>query len=219
VVIAPHAMALGGGAEVVLAGNAAHGAAESYVGLVEVGAGLIPAGGGCLRLYKRQLANLPDPSDLYPALRRTFETIGMAKVSGSAEEARQLGFLRPQDGWSMNREQLALDASAVATSMARGGYAPPVPERTIPVMGRGGIAVIQSGLVNMLEGRFISEHDRKIGGELARILSGGDIAGPTTVSEQHILDLERESFLRLCGEPKTHQRVEALLKTGKPLRN
>ena len=219
VVVAAHGMALGGGCEVVLAGNAVRASAELYAGLVEVGAGLIPAGGGCLRLYKRLLANLPDPKDLYPALRRAFDTIGMAKVSTSAEEARELGFLRVQDDWSMNGDHRIGDARALALSMARGGWTPPAPERALPVMGRGGMAVIGAGLVNMSEGGFISEHDRKIGLELAKVLSGGDVAGPTAVSEQHILDLEREAFLRLCGEPKTHQRIAGLLETGKPVRN
>jgi len=218
VVIAPHGMALGGGAEVVLSGNRVHAAAESYIGLVEVGAGLLPAGGGCLRLYRRHARALPDPKDPYPALRKTFETIGMGKASSSAEEATELGFLGPADGWSMNGDHRVAAAKAIALSLARSGFTPPHPS-AIPVMGRGGIALIESALYNMHEGRFISEHDRKIGREIAGVLSGGDVAGPTTVSEQHILDLERESFLRLCGEPKTHERIEALLKTGKPLRN
>jgi 3-hydroxyacyl-CoA dehydrogenase len=219
VVTAPQGMALGGGCEVAMAGNAIRAAAETYIGLVEVGAGVIPAGGGCLRLYKRLVANLPDRKDLYPALRTAFETIGMAKVSTSAEEARQMGFLRPQDGWSMNRDYLTSDAKEIALGLARAGFIPPAAERELPVMGRGGLAVLEYGLVNMAEGRFISEHDRKIGRELATILAGGDVSGPTTVSEQHILDLECESFLRLCGESKTQERMISLLETGKPLRN
>jgi 3-hydroxyacyl-CoA dehydrogenase len=219
VVVAPHGLALGGGCEVTLAGNAIRAAAESYIGLVEVGAGVIPAGGGCMRLYRRHVAALPDGRDLYPALRAAFETVGMAKVSTSAEEARELGFLRPDDGWSMNRRHVIADARDLALTMARGGYAPPPPGRTVPVMGRSGLAVLESGLINMLEGRFISEHDRRIGRELALIVSGGDVAGPTEVSEQHLLDLECESFLRLCGESKSRERMKALLATGKPLRN
>jgi 3-hydroxyacyl-CoA dehydrogenase len=218
VVVAPHGLALGGGAEIVLAANRVQAAAEAYVGLVEVGAGLLPAGGGCMRLYRRHARVLPDPKDPYCALRTTFETIGMAKASTSAEEARDLGFLGAADGWSMNGDHRVSAAKAVALALARAGYQAPRREE-LPVMGRGGIALIESGLFNMQEGRYISEHDRKIGGEIARVLSGGDVAGPTTVSEQTILDLEREAFLRLCGEPKTHERIEALLKTGKPLRN
>jgi 3-hydroxyacyl-CoA dehydrogenase len=218
VVVAPHGMALGGGAEVVLAGNAVHAAAEAYVGLVEVGAGLLPAGGGCLRLYRRNVDRLTEGKDVYPALRATFESIGMAKVSTSAEEARDLGFLRSGDGWSMNRTHVTADARDLALALAGAGWAPP-PDTAIPVMGRSGVALVEAALVNMHEGRFISEHDRKIGREIGRILAGGDVAGPTTVSESHILELEREGFLRLCGEPKTHERIESLLKTGKPLRN
>ena len=218
VVMAPHGLALGGGAEIVLAGNRVQAAAESYIGLVEVGAGLLPAGGGCLRLYRRHVRNLDDPKDSYPALRTTFETIGMAKASTSAEEALGLGFLGAADGWSMNGDHRVAAAKATALAMARAGYVPPRPA-PLATMGRNGTALIESALFNMHDGQFISAHDRKIGREIARVLSGGDVAGPTTVSEQTILDLERESFLRLCGEPKTHERIESLLKTGKPLRN
>jgi 3-hydroxyacyl-CoA dehydrogenase len=219
VVVAPHGMALGGGAEIVLAGNAIRAYAELYVGLVEVGAGLIPAGGGCLRLYKRHVEQLPDEKDLYPALKAVFEAIGMAKVATSAEEGRDLGFLRPQDTWSMNRTYLISDAKALAVAMAQSGFVAPVPRRDLPVMGRGGKALIETALYNMHEGHFISEHDLKIGSELAGILSGGDLAGITPVSESYILELETEAFLRLCGEPKTQERIVALLETGKPLRN
>ena len=219
VVTAPHALALGGGCEVVLAGNAIRAAAETYIGLVEVGAGVVPAGGGCLRLYKNNLAALADPGDVYPALKKTFETIGMAKVATSAEQARQLGFLRPQDGWSMNGDHRVADAKDVALALARTGYQAPLPEREIAVMGRAGIALIETVLYNMVEGGYVSEHDRKIGLQLARILCGGDVPGPTVVSEQHLLDLERESFLKLCGERKSLERMQAILKTGKPLRN
>lgn len=219
VVVAPHGLALGGGCEVVLAGHAVRAAAETYMGLVEAGAGLIPAGGGCLRLYRRHVGSLPDPSDAYPALKKSFETIGQAKVSTSAEEARELGFLGPQDGWSMNRDHRVADARAIALALAGSGFSRRSAAATLPVMGRSGMALIESVLVNLLEGRFISEHDRKIGRELARVLCGGDVSGPTLASEQHLLDLERESFLRLCGESKTQDRMLALLTTGKPLRN
>jgi len=219
VVTVPHALALGGGCEIALAGNAIRAAAETYLGLVEVGAGVVPAGGGCMRLYKRNVAALADAGDVYPALRKTFETIGMAKVATSAEEARQLGFLRPQDTWSMNADHRVADAKDLALAMARTGFEAPLPNREVPVMGRAGIALIETVLYNMIEGGYASEHDRKIGLELGKILCGGDVPGPTTVSEQHLLDLERESFLRLCGEPKSLLRMQAILKTGKPLRN
>jgi 3-hydroxyacyl-CoA dehydrogenase len=219
VVVAPHALALGGGCEIVMAGNAIQASAESYLGLVEVGAGLVPAGGGCLRLYKRNLARSTEGNDLYSALRETFETIGMAKVATSAEEARGLGFLRPEDRWSMNTTHRIADAKRTGLALAAAGFAPPLATAGLRVMGREGLGLIEAGLVNMTEGRFISDHDRLIGRELGRILAGGDVAGPVSVSDQHILDLEVEAFLRLCGEPKTQQRIEALLKTGKPLRN
>jgi len=219
VVTAPHSLALGGGCEVTMGGDAVRAAAETYIGLVEFGAGLVPAGGGCARLYQRHVALLPDRTDLYPALKDTFETIGMAKVATSAAEGRQLGFLRPGDSWSMNRDLQVADAKAMAVALAEDGYAPPVPDPVIPVMGRNGVALCESVLFNMEEAGYISEHDRKIGGYLARIISGGDVPGPTTVSHQHLLDLEREYFLKLCGERKTLERMQSLLKTGKPLRN
>jgi 3-hydroxyacyl-CoA dehydrogenase len=219
VVTVPHGLTLGGGCEVAMAGNAIRASAETYIGLVEVGAGVIPAGGGCLRLYKRNVAAFGDPNDVYPALKKTFETIGMAKVATSADEARQLGFLRPQDSWSMNPDHRVADAKDLAVAMANAGFVAPLPEREIPVMGRAGIALIESVLFNMQEAGYISEHDHRIGHELAVILSGGDVPGPTTVPEQHLLDLERESFLRLCGERKSLERMQAILKTGKPLRN
>jgi 3-hydroxyacyl-CoA dehydrogenase len=219
VVTAPHGLTLGGGCEVTMAGNAIRAAAETYIGLVEVGAGVVPAGGGCMRVYQRNVAVLADGSDVYPALRKTFETIGMAKVATSAAEARDVGFLRPQDTWSMNNDHRIADARDVALAMARAGFEPVRPERQIPVMGSAGVALVESVLFNMEQGRYISEHDRKIGRELGRIISGGDVPGPTTVSEQHLLDLERESFLKLCGERKTLERMHAILTTGKPLRN
>ncbi len=219
VVVAPHGLALGGGCEVVLAGHAVRAAAETYMGLVEVGAGVVPAGGGCARFYRRLVERLVDPTDVYPALKKAFETIGMAKVATSAEEAREIGFLRPQDGWSMNGDHRIADAKDLVLSRAESGWVPPAPDAPIPVMGRGGLALLDTALFNMMEGKYISEHDRKIGRELARILSGGDIPGPAAVSEEHLLDLEREAFLRLCGERKSLERMQSLLKTGKPLRN
>jgi len=140
-------------------------------------------------------------------------------VATSAEEGRNLGFLRPQASWSMNGDHRVADAKDLALAMARAGFEPPRAAPEIPVMGKAGVALADTVLFNMMEGGYISEHDRKLGHELARVLSGGDVPGPTTVSAQHILDLERESFLRLCGERKTLERMQAILKTGKPLRN
>jgi 3-hydroxyacyl-CoA dehydrogenase len=219
VVTAPAGLALGGGCEVTMGGNAVRGAAELYIGLVEFGAGVIPAGGGCLRLYQRNLANLLDARDLQPAFRKTFETIGMAKVATSAEEARELGFLRPGDSWSMNRGHLAADAKDLALALAAGSHVSPGPDQAIPVMGTAGIALAEAVLFNMQEGGYVSAHDRKIGVALATVLSGGVVPPGTTVTENDMLDLEREYFLRLLGERKTLERMEHILKTGKPLRN
>jgi len=219
VVSAPAGLALGGGCEMTLAGNAVRAAAETYIGLVEFGAGVIPAGGGCLRLYQRQVARLSDSRDLQPAFRQTFEAIGTAKVATSAAEAQELGFLRSGDGWSLNRDHLARDARDLAVSLAAGNYVSPVPDQAIPVMGTSGIALAESVLFNMEQGGYISAHDHKIGRELAKVLAGGTVPCGTVVSEQHLLDLEREGFLRLLGERKTLERMEHILKTGKPLRN
>jgi len=219
VVCAPGGLALGGGCEISMAGNAVRAAAETYIGLVEFGAGVIPAGGGCLRLYQRNVALLPDPKDLFPALKKTFETIGMAQVATSAEEAQQVGFFRQGDSWSLNRDHLTADAKDIALALAKGGYVSPPPATAIPVMGTQGIALLESVLYNMQEAEYISEHDRKIGGYLAQILCGGDVPNGTTITEKNLLDLERECFLRLIGERKTLERIHHILKTGKPLRN
>ncbi len=219
VVTAPAGLALGGGCEITMSGNAVRSAAELYIGLVEFGAGVIPAGGGCLRLYQRNVAQLMDKRDLQPAFRKTFETIGMAKVATSAAEARDLSFLRPGDSWSMNRDHLAADAKDLALALAAGNYASPTLDEAIPVMGTSGIALAESVLYNMMQGGYISEHDMKIGMELGTILSGGVVPPGSTVTETDMLNLERESFMRLLGERKTLERVEYILKTGKPLRN
>jgi len=219
VVVSPAGMALGGGCEMTMGGNAVRCAAETYIGLVEFGAGVIPAGGGCLRLYQRNVDLLTDKRDLQPAFRRAFETIGMAKVATSCEEARDLGFLRPGDTWSMNRDHLTADAKDLALALAWGNHVSCGVADAIPVMGTAGIGLAESVLYNMREGGYISEHDRKIGLELANTLSGGKVPPGTTVSEADMLAHEREGFMRLLGEPKTLQRIESLLKTGKPLRN
>ncbi|PID81634.1 3-hydroxyacyl-CoA dehydrogenase [bacterium DOLZORAL124_64_63] len=219
VVVAPHGLTLGGGCEMTLGGNAVRCAAETYIGLVEFGAGLIPAGGGCLRLYQRQVANLLDKKDLQPAFRAAFETIGMAKVATSCAEAQELGFLRPGDSWSMNRDHLAADAKDLALALARGHHVSPGADMAIPVMGTAGIALAENVLFNMKEGNAISEHDMKIGLELANTLAGGKVPPGTTVTEKDMLDHEREGFMRLLGERKTLERMQYILKTGKPLRN
>ncbi len=219
VVTAPHALTLGGGCEVTMGGNAIRAAAETYIGLVEFGAGVIPAGGGCVRVYRNNVARLHDKKDLFPALKTTFETIGTAKVATSAAEAVDLNFLKPSDSWSVNNDHRTADAKQICLAMAEAGFQPPVPDQAIPVMGREGVGLCESVLYNMEQSGWISEHDHKIGGYLARVLCGGDIPGPTTITHEHMLDLEREYFLKLCGERKSMERMESLLKRGKPLRN
>ena len=218
-VVAPHGLCLGGGAEFVLHGQRTCPSAETYIGLVEVGVGLLPAGGGCKELYLRNLARNSMSKDLLPAVQATFETIGMAKVATSALEAREMGFTLPGDGFAINRERVLGDAKQVALSMVgedrKGGR----PRSDIPVMGRAGVAVIESVLHNMKDGRFISEHDFKIGLKVGTIICGGDLTGTQKVGEQYLLDLEREHFLSLLGERKTLERMQHTLKTGKPLRN
>ena len=220
VVAAPFGLALGGGAEVVLGCQHVRAAAELYIGCVEVGVGLIPAGGGCMELAARAAARASDDPqfDLLALVRVPFETLARARVSTSAEEARDIGYLRVQDGVSMARETLLADAKETALGLARAGYRPP-PPRSIRVIGESGAATMRSLLRNLAGAHQISEHDAKIGGALARILSGGNVPGGSSVSEQAILDLEKEAFLSLCGEQKTRDRIQHMLTAGKPLRN
>jgi 3-hydroxyacyl-CoA dehydrogenase len=165
----------------------------------------------------RQVAEDPQ-ADLFPLMRGVVEMLARARVATSAEEARDLGYIRPQDGVSMSRDTLIADAKDVVIGLARAGYRPPPPRR-IRVMGESGAATFRSALRNLASAHQISEHDAKIGGQLARVLSGGSVPSGSLVSEQHILDLEREAFLSLCGEPKTRERIQHMLSTGKPLRN
>ena len=220
VVAAPFGLALGGGAEVVLGCQHVRAAAELYIGCVEVGVGLIPAGGGCMELAARAAARASDDPtfDLLALVRVPFETLARARVSTSAEEARDLGFLRGQDSVSMAKETVIADAKQLVLGLARAGYRPPPPRR-IRVIGETGAATLRSALRNLAGVHQISEHDARIGGHLARILSGGNVPAGSTVSEQTILDLERESFLSLCGEQKTRERIQHMLTSGKPLRN
>jgi 3-hydroxyacyl-CoA dehydrogenase len=207
VVAAPFGQTLGGGCEIALHAARVQASAELYMGLVECGVGLIPAGGGC----KELLARLKDP-------RKVFELIGYAKVSSSAEEARNLGLLHKADAVSMNPERLIGDAKALALSLVN-GYAPGAPRTDIRVGGEAVFALLKVGVWTALQGHFISEYDAVIGEKLAHVISGGRLTGEQTVSEQYLLDLEREAFLSLCGNPKTQQRMAHTLKTGKPLRN
>ncbi len=219
VVVCPAGLTLGGGCEIALHADRAQAAAESYIGLVEAGVGLIPAGGGTKEMLARAVSTLPDPrTDLLPYVQRVFETIGFAKVSTSAADASRLGFLRPVDGITMNRERVMADAKAIALERVREGYRPPEP-RTIPVGGDGLLAALKLGVHLAWRAGRISDHDALIGRTLAWILAGGSLPNQSTVSEQHMLDLEREAFLKLCGERKTLERMQHTLKTGKPLRN
>jgi 3-hydroxyacyl-CoA dehydrogenase len=207
VVAAPFGMTLGGGCEVVLHAVRLQASAETYMGLVETGVGLIPAGGGC----KEMLIRLGNS-------KAAFELIGYAKMSGSAAHARELGLLRAQDGISMNAERLVADAKAAALAL-RPGYAPGVPRQDIAVEGEAGYALLKMGLYLAHQGGYISDYDMVVGEKVAYVLSGGRLAGAQTVSEQYLLDLEREAFLSLCGQPKTQERIQYMLKNGKPLRN
>jgi 3-hydroxyacyl-CoA dehydrogenase len=219
VVVAPAGLTIGGGCEIALHGHRAQAAAESYIGLVEAGVGLIPAGGGTKEMLARSVEERPAPTaDLLPFALRAFETIAFAKVSTSAADARRLGFLGDDDRVTMNRERVMSDAKALALMLARGGYRRPAP-LTIPVGGDGVLAALKLAVHLAWRGGRISDHDATIGRALALVLAGGALPHATTVSEQHLLDLEREAFLKLCGERKTLERIQYTLKTGKSLRN
>ena len=207
VVAAPFSRSLGGGCEIPLHATRIQASAETYIGLVEVGVGLIPAGGGC----KELLLRLKDA-------RRAFELIGMARVSSSGEEARTFGFLNKGDHISMNGNRLIGDAKALALALAR-DYAPGTPRTDVKVGGESAFAMLKLGAWTMQQGGYISDYDVVVAEKLAGILSGGPLTGEQVVSEQYLLDLEREAFLSLCGNPKTQERMQFMLKTGKPLRN
>lgn len=220
VVAAPFGLTLGGGAEVTMGANAIQAAAELYMGLVEVGVGLIPGGGGNLMLLRNLYGPFATDRDFdpLPFLKKLFLTIGTAKVATSAEEAREIGFLQRQDGISLNRDFLLSDAKARVLGMADSGFRPPRPTH-FRLPGRSGAATVDMMLYDMQVNNQISEYDRHIGQKLAHVITGGDVSAFTPVSEQHLLDLELEAFLSLCGEEKTQDRIAAMLETGKPLRN
>jgi 3-hydroxyacyl-CoA dehydrogenase len=220
VVVAPAGLTLGGGCEITLHADRVQAAAESYIGLVEVGVGLIPAGGGTKELIARAAESMPaGSSDFLPSIQRAFETIAFAKTSTSGPDARRLGYLREVDAFTMNRERLLADAKARALERVRAGYQPPVPRQAIPVGGDGVAAPLKLGVHLALRAARISEHDALIGRRLATIMAGGSLPHPATVTEQLLLDLEREAFLSLVAERKTQERIQHTLKTGKPLRN
>ncbi len=221
VVTAPYGLTLGGGCEIAMHGNKVRAAGETYIGLVEVGVGLIPAGGGTKELTMRAMdaaKNTPD-ADPLAFLKKTFETIAMGKVASSAQEARSWGILRPSDAISMNGDRLIADAKQEVLALAETGYVPPVERTDILALGEQAQAAIKLALHMMRSGGFISDHDQLIGKKLAKIMSGGDLNHQTFISERYLLDLEREAFLSLCGERKTQERIAGMLKTGKPLRN
>jgi len=220
VVAAPQGMALGGGCEINLHAARIHAAAEAYLGLVETGVGLMPGGGGTKEMLIRanEHAAGGDSLDLLHAMQPIFETIAMAKVSTSAEDARDLGFLRPADPVAMNRERLVADAKETALALVRAGYHPPAPPE-IRVLGEEFVAAAKLAMHMMIRGEFASEFDGLVARKLAYVLAGGSITAPQSVPEQYVLDLEREAFVSLCGEKKTQERIAHTLKTGKPLRN
>jgi len=219
VVTAPFGFTFGGGCEVTMGGDRVCAAAETYIGLVEVGVGLIPAGGGCRFFIERVLEGIDAPilSNL-PFIRQVFETIGMAKVATSGEEARDFKFLRPYDVVEVNRDQQLWTAKRMAIAMAEEGYRPPLPKK-FHLPGREGIATLEMFLHNMKVTHWISSHDQTVARHLSNVICGGDTTINDPVDEQTILDLEREAFLSLCGEPKTQDRIKYMLVNNKPLRN
>jgi 3-hydroxyacyl-CoA dehydrogenase len=228
VVVAPFGLALGGGAEVSLHGTARQPHLELYMGLVETGVGLIPAGGGCKEMTLRAIelataaatpASRSDSVEVHHVMRTIFENIALAKVSTSAFEARDLRLLRPSDAITMNRDRVLHDAKSRAVALAESGYRPPLPITDIPAPGDSVLAALRLGIHMLRQGEYASDHDVTVATHLAEILCGGNITPGTPVSEQYLLDLEREHFLSLCGERKTQERIAHTLKTGKPLRN
>jgi 3-hydroxyacyl-CoA dehydrogenase len=220
VIAAPAGLALGGGTEIPLHADRVQAAAETYMGLVEVGVGLIPAGGGTKEMLVRAMQQLPTPqSDPLPYVSKAFETVALAKVSASGPDAQRLGYLAPTDAFTMNRERLMADAKAKALERVREGYHVPPPRTAIPVGGESVTAALNLGVHLMWRAGRASDHDALLGRKLAHIFGGGNIPHATTVTEQYLLDLEREAFMSLLGERKTLERIQHTLKTGKPLRN
>jgi 3-hydroxyacyl-CoA dehydrogenase len=229
VVVAPYALCLGGGTEISLHGARRQAHAELYMGLVETGVGLIPGGGGTKEFALKatdeairafgDAARVAISTELVDTMKQAFETIAMAKVSTSAAEARALNLLTEEDGVTLNRERLLLDAKAAAEALADGGYMPPVMRTNIPAAGESVRATLRLGAYIMQQSGYASEHDVKVAGHVAHILCGGRVAPGTPLTEQYYLDLEREAFLSLCGERKTQERIAYTLSSGKPLRN
>jgi 3-hydroxyacyl-CoA dehydrogenase len=233
VVIAPFGMTLGGGAEITLHAPARQPHAELYIGLVEVGVGLLPGGGGCKEMLLRAVdsaaalkqgtrtspGNLADSVEMMETMKKAFETIATARVATSAHEARSLGFLSDGDNISMNRERVLADAKSRALDLVRLGYEPPAPRVQVPAPGENILATLKMGVHLMRQGEHISDYEVKLGHKIAEVLCGGSVTPGTPISEQYMLDLEREAFKSLCGERKTQERIQYTLKTGKTLRN
>jgi 3-hydroxyacyl-CoA dehydrogenase len=219
VVVAPHGRTLGGGCEMTMHADLAVAAAETYIGLVEVGVGLIPGGGGTKEFAKRVSDALQEGDVELNALQNAFMNIATAKVALSAEEAREMGVLRDFDRISVNKDRQLLDAKAAVLELADAGYTMKPQATNIKVQGRTGLALFAAGVNGMKMGRYISEHDMKIAMKIANVMCGGDLSYPQEVSEQYLLDLEREAFVSLCGEKKTLERIQSILTGGKPLRN
>lgn len=219
VISATSGLVLGGGCELSLHCDAIQAHAESYVGLVEVGVGLIPGGGGTKEMTMRAADEFSAGDPELNTLQEYFMNIATAKVATSAEEARGMHILRGGDAITLNRKRLLADAKEKAIQLAEAGYTQPSERHDIKVQGKSALAMFGAGVAGMEYGSYISEHDAKIGNKLAWIMAGGDLSAPTKVSEQYLLDLEREAFLSLCGEPKTLERIQSILFKGKPLRN
>jgi 3-hydroxyacyl-CoA dehydrogenase len=227
VVVAPFGLTLGGGTEISLHAPALQPHAELYMGLVEVGVGLLPGAGGCKEMLLRAVDSAEsirpggrgESVELMEAMKKTFETIATAKVATSAHEARGLGFLRDSDNITMNRERVLADAKNRAVELVRAGYEPPQPRTDIPAPGENILAALKMGVHLMRQGDYITEYEVKLATKIAEVLCGGNVTAGTPVSEQYILDLEREGFKSLCGEKKTQERIQHTLKTGKTLRN
>ncbi len=222
VVAAPFGMTLGGGCEIALAAHRIQASAETYIGLVEFGVGLLPGGGGNKELLLRHLEAVPSdgqiPFDLTPYVARVFEQIAMAKVATSAHEAKKMRFLRPSDNISVNGDFLLYDAKRTVLDMVRDGFRPPAPAR-IKVLGEAGRAALEAMTYNMMKGGFISEYDKFIADKIAYVLTGGEAPAGSEVSEEYLLELEREAFVDLCRQEKSQERMRHMLSTGKPLRN
>lgn len=219
IVTAPHGLSLGGGCEINLHADAVQAASETYIGLVEMGVGLIPGGGGTKELTLRA-SDAYEKGDIeLNTLQNAYMNIAMAKVATSAAEAFDMGIFRKHDRISISERRQLADAKQYVVELADAGYTQPVQRNDIKVQGKAGLAMFYIGASSMLRGNYISEHDKKISEKLAWIMCGGDLSYPQPVSEQYLLDLEREAFLSLCGERKTLERIQHTLKTGKPLRN